>query len=391
MKRMFLAVCFTAWLFNVGLAQDGSSANDGYGFVRDQMIPCTSVKNQADTSTCWCFSTNSFLEAELIRMGKGHFDLSEMFVVRNTYPLKADRYVRLQGKGQFGGGGLFANVLDVFREYGAVPESVYSGKANVNKPHSQFEMDAVLKGMMDTIVERKPPYNAAWKEALGGVLDAYLGKLPSDFEYNGVTHTPKSFADSLGIQVDDYVTLTSYTHHPFYRDITLEIPDNWAGNRYWNVPLDELLAVIRHAVESGYSVAWDGDISEKVCNRMRGIAVWPSIAWAKMSGDQRYDLFNYPGKEATITPEYRQKRFDAQISTDDHLMHIVGASHDRNGGRYFVVKDSYGTNNPAEGMINMSEAYLRCQTVAILVHKDGLPRSTAERLGMVDAAQTANP
>ncbi|MEM7315112.1 MAG: C1 family peptidase [Planctomycetota bacterium] len=359
------------------------SAETGYGFVNDELLSATSVKNQAKTNTCWCFSTNSFLEAELIRMGKAEVDLSEMFVVRNVYPLKADRFVRLHGNGRFAGGGLFANVMHVFRDYGAVPESVYPGRADDRVAHNHYEMDAVLKGMLDTLIKRDPPHNPAWKTAFAGVLDAYLGKVPDEFEFEGQTYTARSFADSLGIRPDDYFQFTSYLHHPFYREVVLEVPDNWAGDRYWNVPIDELMRMTRQAVESGYSVAWDGDVSEKVCNLRKGIAVWPAKGWSKMTAKERTQLFEKPGTEVMVSPEYRQRRFDEQTSTDDHLMHIVGLSHDRKGSRYFVVKDSYGERNPFKGVAHMSEAYMRCQTVAILLHRDAIPPEIAEKIGLV--------
>lgn len=381
-KTMLRLGVLIGLLFGSAICAQGVSV-DGYEFEWDISIPCTSVKNQAKTNTCWCFSTNSFLEAELVRCGKGMVDLSEMFVVRNSYPLKADRFVRLHGNGRFAGGGLFGDVLHVLRNYGAVPESVYSGRKNNSDPHNHEEMDAVLHAVLKTIVERKPPHNPAWHGAVHGILDAYLGAVPSEFSYEEQQYTPKSFADHLGLDPDDYIQFTSYSHHPYYREFALEVPDNWAGNRYWNVPLDELLVIMRQALQDGYSVAWDGDISERVCDRRRGIAVWPAISWDDMTTAQRMDLFRSPQVEARITPEYRQRRFDAHSSTDDHLMHIIGMSHDRTGAPYFVVKDSYGSRSGDEGFVHMSEAYMRCQTVAILVHKKGVPRETAVRIGLI--------
>jgi len=345
------------------------------------VVSCTSVKNQADTSTCWCFATNSFLEAELLRKGKGEIDLSEMFVVRHIYPMKADAYVRRHGAARIAGGGLTNNVIRVLRQHGAAPEAAYPGKVN-DLPHNQDELDRLIKAMLDAVVKSKK-VNPAWRVAVDGTLDAYLGELPEQVEFDGQQFTPIEFAKHLELDPDDYVQLTSYTHKPFFREIVLEIPDNWAGDRYWNVPIDDLMTIMSQSIEKGFSVAWGGDISERSCKRTRGIAILPAKSWWKKTTKERERLCKSPESELEVTQEIRQKQFDDFRSTDDHLMHLVGLSHDCNGTRYFVVKDSYGTlNHDNEGLINMSQSYMRAKTVAILVHKDVLPRPLAEKLGI---------
>lgn len=372
-------------LFSQGIGQEirRNKADGNYLFTITNEIASTPVKNQSRTGTCWSFSTVSFMEAELLRMGKGNFDLSEMFVVRNIYPEKAGLYVRMQGNARFSEGGTFHDVNNVFKKYGMVPESVYNGNMNEETGHNHGEMDRVLLSFLDGLIKVKGgALSDKWKSAFGGILDAYLGEVPESFEYEGKTYTPKTFAASLNLNPDDFVELSSFTHHPYYKKFTLEIPDNWDWNQVYNVPLDELISEMNHALGNGFSVAWDADVSEKYFSHGNGVAVVPEKNWYAMSSQERSQLFQEPGKEKTITPENRQIGFDNYTTTDDHLMHIVGTAQDQNKTPYYLVKNSWGTSNQCGGYVYVSEAYAREKTIHVMVHKDGLSKEMRKKLGL---------
>lgn len=363
-------------------SQEDGEEGDGFRFEIAKQLDTTPVKNQSRTGTCWSFATSSFIETELIRMGKGRHDLSEMFAVRMIYPEKARRYVRYHGNSTLGSGSLSGDLLRVWREHGALPESVYDGRFVGQDRHNHAELDKVLKAMLDAVVSNPgKTLSPAWPEAVNGVLDAYLGAVPETFEYEGKTYTPRSFADMLGIDPGDYVELTSFAHHPFYTRIDLELPDNWAENLYYNVPLDELMAVLDRAIEKGYSVGWDGDTSERSFMHKKGVATMPAVDWEARDSDAQDALGDAPEEELTVTQAVRQAMFDNYATTDDHLMHIVGIATDQNGTRYYITKNSWGTlRSEFEGYLNMSEAYVRAKTVSILVHRDVLPAALSERL-----------
>ncbi|MCA8948866.1 MAG: aminopeptidase [Planctomycetes bacterium] len=362
----------------------------GFVFTPVETIAATPVRDQARTGTCWSFATTSFLESELLRLGKGRFDLAEMFVVRQAYPRKADRYVRLHGEATLGPGGLAPDVLTVFRDYGAVPESVYGGRLPEQTKHDHGELDAVLKGMLDAVVQRGA-LTSGWRDAVAGVLDAYLGAVPATFDYEGVEYTPRSFADSLGIDPAAYLCLTSYTHHPFGQQVPIDVPDNWAGNTAWNVPLDDLMAVLEHALANGFTVAWDGDVSERSCKGREGIAVLPQKAWGDRTEAERATFASEPEPEIEVTQAVRQRQFDTYETTDDHLMHLVGMAKDQNGTLYFTAKNSSGTlRSQSAGMIQLSTAYTRAKTISILLHRDGVPAAVLARLGLAPGATTGD-
>ncbi|MCC6724356.1 MAG: aminopeptidase [Saprospiraceae bacterium] len=346
-----------------------------YQFTLTSDCNCTSIKNQQNTGTCWSFATSSFLESELIRMGKKEeYDLSEMFFVRQIYLDKAQNYVYRQGKAQFGQGGLSHDVIKAFVEAGAVPESVYSGKLAGDYMHDHSELEVALKGMLDVIAAQKRPSNK-WLASTAGILDAYLGKAPEKFTVNGKEYTPKTYAATLGINPADYVSFTPYTHHPFNQQMVLEIPDNWSNGSYYNLPFEDLVTITKNAIAKGYSVAWDGDVSEKGFSGSKGIAVLPTE-------DQREDLFTKPGAELNVTQELRQETFSNYSTTDDHLMHISGTAKDQNGTTYYYVKNSWGEISPYSGYIYMSEPYFKLKTVCIMVHKDAVPAEIRKRLGI---------
>lgn len=349
--------------------------NDSNQFTIDKVIPHTAVKSQDSTGTCWVFSTLSFLESELLREGKDEIDLSEMFIVRHLYPEKALNYFRLHGRTTFGEGGLSHDVIAAIQKYGIVPEEVYSGRKKSSAIHHHFEMAAILKSMLDAILGLPSKHlTMEWKEALDAVLDSYLGQPPDQFRYKGREYTAKSFAKNyLQLDLENYVELTSFSHHPYYQKFRLEIPDNWSGYQdYWNVTLDELEEVVDEAIQNGFSVVWDGDVGDKhYADKNTNYAVVPV-------GEEVDSLEN----EKEITAEIRQEKFDNFETTDDHLLHVIGIAHDRKGKKFYLVKDSWYTNTPYRGYIYLSRSYFRLKTVAIMLHKQGIKSSVRKKLNI---------
>ena len=359
-----------------GFAQDSlkkDASKDRHTFTMIYEIGATSVKNQANTGTCWDFATQSFLESELMRMGKGNYNLSEMFNVRYTYPLKAERYVRYHGKYQFGEGGQAHDVLMILDKYGAVPDSVYPGLEPGDTLYDNTEMDAVLKSVLQTIVERNK-ITPHYEDIINSICDIYLGKVPEKFEYKGKEYTPKTFGESLGINTKDYVEITSFTHHPFYKKFVLEVPDNWAEGEYYNVPLNQLLDIMNHAIKNGFSVAWDGAVGKNNFYRKLGYAVVPFAGDTSKTG---------PEIEQDITQQIRQKAFDDYSTTDDHLMHITGMAKDQTGSIFYYTKNSWGTKHKKyDGYWYLSVPFVKLRTIAILVNKDAIPKDIREKMGI---------
>ena len=350
-----------------------------YRFTPVISLEATPVRDQGASGTCWSFSTLSFLESELLRQGRGTHDLSEMYVVRQIYAAKVDRYVRYHGNSTLGPGGLFHDVATVVRQHGLVPEAVYSGRLVDPDRHRHNEMDAVIVSMAKSLVEQRS-LSPRWREAVAGVLDAYLGTPPDTFTYEGQRYTPRSFADALGIDPDDYVEFTSFTHHPYYEKAVLEVPDNWDAYPMYNLPLEELVALTHHALAEGYTVAWDADVSEPYFSHGDGVAVVPAPSWTALSRSEQAARMRTPGPEQAITPELRQAGFDDFSTTDDHLMHITGLVRDQDGTPYFAVKNSWGTSNHCGGYVYVSEAYFRYKTIHILVHREAVPRELRRQL-----------
>lgn len=373
--------------------------DEGYKFVPVVDLKATSVKNQASTGTCWCFATTSFIESELLRMGKGDYDLSEMYIVRYNYVDRLkDNYLR-RGKGNLGQGSLAHDWMRVFTEYGIVPDEVYTGLQYGSPTHSHGEMNEFIGAVAAVPVQRRNE-SAQYHKIVDGVLDAYLGKVPESFVYKGVTYTPKTFAASLGINPNDYVEITSFTHFPFYSQGILEVPDNWAMARFYNVTLDELIEIIDYSFNKGYTVNWDGDVSESGFSHANGVAVIsanPAPERGPMTDRQRLERspaqgpsgnmpspsLPSPGPELKITQEIRQAGYESFVTTDDHLMHLTGIFKDQNGTKYYKTKNSWGTDrNAFGGYLNMSESYVRAKTLFIMVHKNAIPSAIKTKLGI---------
>ncbi|MFY7707061.1 MAG: aminopeptidase C [Flavobacteriales bacterium] len=350
-------------------------AQTPYQFTTTNVVKGMDVEDQCATGTCWSFATISFIEAEIIRKNKTAVDLSEMFNVRYTYPAKAESYVRFQGKQQFGPGGLSQDVIAVIKKYGMVPESAYTGLPTEKKLHDHSSLDAILGGTVKTVLDGKLNTSSDdWMIAINGILDAYLGKAPERFEWNNKQYSPLEFRDAMGINADDYVNLSSFSHHPYYSTFVLEVPDNWMKGAFYNVTLDELQQIADNALENGYTIAWDADVSEEGFSFQNGMAIVPEGKVAKE------ELFKKYISEQKINQDIRQKAFDNFETTDDHLMHITGKAKDQNGTVYYITKNSWGTGNNYGGYQYVSSSYFRYKTVSMVVHKDAIPAAIRTKL-----------
>lgn len=350
------------------------NAQNNYAFLPIHDIETSTVKSQDRTGTCWCYSTVSFIETELIRMGQAEVDLSEMFIVKKAYEQKARDYVRYHGKGNFSQGGQAHDVMNEIVDHGFVPEAAYSGIRYDSEQHNHSEMVSVLSHMLDGLLaSRSRTLSTAWEPAFEAALAAYLGEEPATFTFQGEEYTPTSYMESTDFNPEDYVELTSYTHHPYYEPVILEVPDNWSNDAYYNLPLDELMEVMEYSLKKGYSVVWDGDVSHKGFSHKAGVAVVPADAEAEFDKE--------PIEEKNIDANYRQKMFNNHATTDDHLMHLTGLFKDQNETLYFKTKNSWGgDSNDFNGFLYMSEPYMKLSTVAIMVHKDAIPEHITKKI-----------
>jgi|GEM_PF-44913 len=345
--------------------KDAQKKPEGYVFTIDRLIDTTPVKDQGQTGTCWSFATASFVESEVMRMGGPQLDLSEMFIVRKMYERKAQNYLWRQGKTNFGEGALAHDYINTIEAAGLVPEQVFPGnRAEGGSGHDHAEVEAVVGGMLKAL-EGRGKLGHRWHDAVSAVLDVYVGSAPERFDWEGKSWTPTEFRDHLGVCPADYVNLTSFSHHPFGKPFVLEIPDNFSGGSFDNVPLDDLMAIMNRAIDSGYTVAWDGDVSESGFVADQGFAVLPPE-----SGGQQWR--RAPESEPAVDQRMRQDAFEAMSTTDDHLMHLVGRAHDQNGRAYYIVKNSWGVKGKLDGYVYLSEGYIRMKTMAISVHRDVL-------------------
>lgn len=368
-----------------------------YQFTTDVENPVTSVKNQHRSGTCWAFSTIAFVESEVIRINgitkeADYPDFSEMFVVGKSYSDRAEKYVRLDGCLNFAAGSEADDVLHIIRDYGIVPQEVYSGLNYGTELPEQSELDAALKSYVSAIVKNpNRKLTPAWKSGVNAILNAYLGEAPEEFEYKGKKYTPATYRDALKFNPDDYVTLTSFTHHPFYTSFAIEVSDNWRWDEAFNVPIDEFMKVLDDAIRAGYTAAWGADVSEPGFTRNGiGVLIDPKAVVKQGGSDQEHWVGKEEGKPAPIEApaeivpdqEFRQKGFDNKTITDDHGMQIFGIAHDQFGTKYYMVKNSWGTNSKYKGIWYVTENYVKGQTLDILLHKDALPKDLKKKIGV---------
>ena len=392
-----LSIAFAALIAAIPVAaqapQTESKAPE-YEFTTIKENPITSIKNQYRSGTCWCFSALSFIESEVLRTKGYELDLSEMFVVGKSYRDRAVKYVRLDGHLNFAAGSSFGDVLHVLNDYGIVPQEAMPGfNYGTDKPEHN-ELDTVLKGYVDGV--KKNPnktLTTAWLRGFDGIVEAYFGEYPETFTYEGVEYTPESFRDHIGFNYDDYVNISSFTHHPFYQPFIIEVCDNWRWDSAYNLPMDEMMEVMYNAIENGYTIAWGSDVSEKGFTR-NGLAVMPveqkkaaagsdQERWVgKATEEVKEEVKAELPEEMTVTQEMRQEGYDRKTTTDDHGMHIYGLAQDQNGTKYFMVKNSWGEAGKYKGIWYASDTFVRYKTMNIVVHKDALPKHIAKKLGI---------
>lgn len=401
MKRKYLSIVFVG-IVGLVSAQEvvTNTENSEYKFTKIAHLDATPVLSQGQTGTCWSFSTLSFFESELIRKGNKNPDvLSQMFIARKAYEGKIEKYIRVDGKGNFSEGGAFHDIPWVIKNYGIVPLEVYKGLGYGSETHDHTEFFSVLNGAVQGLLTYMKDMgntgiSTAWKPAINGILDAYLGADIKEFEFKGKKYTPKSYASSLGLNMDEYVSITSFANTGLYQKCQIEVQDNWAWKESYNVGLDELVDLTESALKSGYTIAWGADVSERGFSFRDGIAIVPEDPstiqvkgrdnknYSNAGAEKKSNAFLSPVKELIITPELRQKSYDQKQTTDDHGMHIVGVYKDQDGKRFFLVKNSWGTDNYPQGYLYVSENYFKYKTMNIFLHKDAIPTSLRKKINL---------
>lgn len=405
MRKNIIAIAFVGLAsFSFGQFGNSEAASNAegseYKFQKIAHLDATPVQSQGYTGTCWSFSALSFFESELMRQGtEDPALLSEMYIVRKAYESKAAKYIRMDGKINFSEGGAFHDIPYVIRNYGIVPLEVYDGLNYGSERHNHSEMFSVIDGAVQGLLGHMQKRNvksltSAWKVALNGILDAYLGEDVKEFEFEGKEYTPKSYADAIGLDMDDYVSLTSFTNHEMNKECMLAIPDNWAWGKSYNVELEDLMNACEYALKNGYSLAWGADVSEKGFSFSNGLAINPEDAktisvsgkdnknFSDGGAEKTSNAFKTPVDEVEVTAEIRQEGYDNKTTTDDHGMHIVGLYKDQNNTRYFLVKNSWGTGNYPEGYLYVSESYFKWKTINVYLHKDGLSNGLKKKLDL---------
>ena len=400
MKNLMLSLIALCLALTAGAQTADTTSAEGYRFTDTKIIPTTAVKDQSRSGTCWCFSTLSFLESEILRAGGPAMHLSEMWIVRHSFMDKAEKYVRMHGSLNFAEGGASHDVTAGIKAHGIVPFEVYPGLNYGTEKPDFHELSVVLKAYLDAVVKTGDKsgkaLSTAWKRGFDAILDEYFGPLPETFTYEGKEYTPETFAAQLPIDLDNYIDISSFTHHPFYTQFIIEVPDNWMWGTVYNVPLDEMMQIIDHALEQGYTVSWGTDVSEKGFSRTKAIGIVPEADTESMSGTEaerwgkltdkekeaaRYK-FDKPGKERTITQQMRQTAFDNYETTDDHGMLIMGTATDQAGNRYYKVQNSWNVLPPYDGFWYFSRPFVAYKTTSIMVNKQALPKEIARKLGL---------
>ncbi|WJS95898.1 aminopeptidase [Flavobacterium johnsoniae] len=392
-KSMFAASVFLAGTAGC-FAQDilvnslklnaSDKSKENFKFTEVINLGTTSVKTQGSSGTCWSYSTNSFLESEMIRLGKQPVELSQIYSARNVYVEKGINYVRMHGAITLGDGGALHDVINMYKKYGTVPREVYTG-LNYGTDKNKFgEMSALIEGVLSAVVKNpNGELTPNWQKAYAAVIDSYLGKVPENFNYKGKNYTPQSFAkEVVGINPDDYVEMSSFTNTPYYQKTTMMVPDNWSLDQVYNVKLNDMTDVIDNALKKGYTVAWATDVSEKTFSWKNGVAYVATKKFDDMTAEEKADLFNGPKAEPEITPEMRQAAFDNYTTTDDHGMHIIGLAKDQTGKEYYIVKNSWGETNDYKGFLFVTKNFVKYKTTALLVNKGGIPAEIAKKLGV---------
>jgi bleomycin hydrolase len=367
-----IPVVFFAFLFS-GCIYAQQPKADSFSVVK--LNAATPVKNQAMTGTCWCFSTSSLLESQYLKNNKSEIDLSEMFTVYNMYIEKARNYLLREGHAQFGEGGLGHDVIRGVANYGAMPESVFAGLGQEKQQLNHAKLIVALTTYLDSILKHKP-IPEDWKAGYLKLLDEYIGTPPAEFEVNHKKYTPRSYAtEVLKFKADDYVNITSFTHHPFYQPFILEVPDNFSNGSYYNIPLDEMITVVSNALSKGYTVMWDADVSNSGFMPNFGLGLYiqrtKELKTVPITADQ---------EELDWNPSLRQQLFENLTTQDDHLMHITGIEKSKGGKTFFIVKNSWGVNGPYNGYINISEAYFAMNTISLVVPKEAIDKSLLDQL-----------
>lgn len=386
-KFSLIALSFGASLFAqdnlVNSLKNNHSENPDFKFTIIKENGATSVKDQGSSGTCWSYSGNSFLESEMIRMGKQPIDLAEIFTARMSYHDKAKLYVLNNGTGiTWGEGGALHDVINMFRKYGIVPQETYTGLVNGQTRNNFAEMSEVIKEMLNVYAKNpSKKLSANWLDNIDSMLDAYLGKIPETFTYNNKKYTPKTFAkEVVGINPDDYVEISSYKDYPYYKPFVLPVPDNWSHDRVWNVTMEELTTIIDYAIKNGYTVGWATDVSEPYFSYKNGIAYVPNINLNNIDAETKANLFNGPKPDKVITEDMRQDALNNLTTTDDHGMQITGLAKDQTGKEYYIVKNSWGSTNDYKGYLYATKPYVQFKSTAILVHKDGIPKDILKKL-----------
>ncbi len=395
MKRLTAFLSLIVLFLSVQAQKESAdSITKKFTFTTIKESPITSIKNQNRSGTCWAYSALGFLESELLRQGKGEHELSRMFIVQHTYRDRGINYVRFHGEAPLGQGGSFYDVMYGIKHYGIVPQEVYKGIEYGDSLPNFTELDIVMTAYIQAVGKSDlKKLSPVWMKGYENMLNAYFGPLPEKFSYKGKEYDPRSYAASLGLNADDYISLTSYTHHPFYGAFSLEIPDNWRGGLSYNLPLDELMSTMDYAVRNGFTMAWGSDVSETGFNRY-GLALMSNdgktpdltgsdaVRWLGTDKKASADTTQLIPSPIQITQEMRQKAFDNWETTDDHGMIIYGLAKDQYNNEYFMVKNSWGTMGKYKGIWYANKAFVAYKTMNILVHKEGIPKEIRKKLGI---------